>query len=145
MGSSELGVTSFRHIFPTECELPVVVYQSSSGKRTKKKKTLNNSFIFNWHFEIVYWHYYGLCLPNMIIIVQRKIQNTTSLSSSLHSNRPTSIQWQDLFFFFFFYWRIVSLQNFAFFCQTSTWISHRYTYIPSLLNLPPISLPSPPL
>ena len=23
------------------------------------------------------------------------------------------------------------------FCQTSTWISHRYTYSPSLLNLPP--------
>ena len=23
------------------------------------------------------------------------------------------------------------------FCHTSTWISHRYTYVPSLLNLPP--------
>ena len=31
------------------------------------------------------------------------------------------------------------------FCQTSTWISHRYTYIPSLLNLPPIFHPIPPL
>ena len=36
-----------------------------------------------------------------------------------------------------FYWRIIALQNFVVFCQTSTWISHRYTYIPSLLNLPP--------
>ena len=27
------------------------------------------------------------------------------------------------------------------FCRTSTWISHRYTYIPSLLNLPPHSTP----
>ena len=36
----------------------------------------------------------------------------------------------------------ISLQNFAVFCQTSTWISHRYTYTPSLLNLPPISLPA---
>ena len=36
----------------------------------------------------------------------------------------------------FFNWRIIALQNFVF-CQTSTWISHRYTYIPSLLNLPP--------
>ena len=43
----------------------------------------------------------------------------------------------------FFNWRIIALQNFAVFCQTSTWISHRYTYIPSLLNLPPISLPIP--
>ena len=42
-------------------------------------------------------------------------------------------------------WRIIALQNFVVFCQTSAWISHRYTYIPSLLNLPPISLPIPPL
>ena len=46
-----------------------------------------------------------------------------------------------LFFFsLFFYWRIIVLQNFVVFCQTSTWISHRYTYIPFLLNLPTISL-----
>ena len=31
------------------------------------------------------------------------------------------------------------------FCQTSTWISHRHTYVPSLLNLPPTTLPLPPL
>ena len=37
---------------------------------------------------------------------------------------------------FIFYWRIIALQNFAVFCQTSIWISHRYTYIPSLLNFP---------
>ena len=48
-------------------------------------------------------------------------------------------------FNFFFNWRIIALQNFAVFCQTSTWISHGYTYIPSLLNLPPISLPILPL
>ena len=44
----------------------------------------------------------------------------------------------------FFNWRIMSLQNFVVFCQTSTWISHRYIYIPFLLNLPPISQPSRP-
>ena len=51
---------------------------------------------------------------------------------------------QILFFFFnlFFYWRIIALQNFVVFCQASTWISHRYTYIPSLLNLPPLPTPS---
>ena len=43
--------------------------------------------------------------------------------------------------YLFFYWRIIALQNFVVFCQTSTWISHRYTYIPSLLNLPPHSTP----
>ena len=34
--------------------------------------------------------------------------------------------------------------DFALFSQTSTWISHRYTYIPSCLKLFPISLPIPP-
>ena len=28
----------------------------------------------------------------------------------------------------FFNWRIIALQNFVVFCQTSMWISHRYTY-----------------
>ena len=51
-----------------------------------------------------------------------------------------------LFIFkFIFYWRIIALQNFAVFYQTSTWISHRYTYICSFLNLLPFSLPIPPL
>ena len=38
---------------------------------------------------------------------------------------------QVLFCFFnlYFYWRIIALQNFVVFCQTSTWISHRYMYI----------------
>ena len=44
-------------------------------------------------------------------------------------------------FVLFFYWMMIDLENFAVFCQTSTWISHKYTYIPSLLKLPPISLP----
>ena len=33
---------------------------------------------------------------------------------------------------------MVALQNFAVFCQTSTRISHRHTYNPSLLNIPPL-------
>ena len=47
--------------------------------------------------------------------------------------------------YLFFNWRVIALQNFAVFCQTSTWISHVYTYIPSPLNLPPISHPVPSL
>ena len=47
------------------------------------------------------------------------------------------------FAFFFFFWRIIALQNFIVFCQTSTWLSHRYTYIPSLLNIPPHLPPRP--
>ena len=37
--------------------------------------------------------------------------------------------------YLFFNWRIIALQNFVVFCQTSAWISHWYTDIPSLLNL----------
>ena len=50
-----------------------------------------------------------------------------------------------LFCKFIFNWRIIALQNFVVFCQTSTWISHRYTYVPSLLSLPPTSLHPTPL
>ena len=45
---------------------------------------------------------------------------------------------------FFFNWRIIALQYWVFFCHTSTWIRHRYTYVSSLLNHPFISLPIPP-
>ena len=41
----------------------------------------------------------------------------------------------------FFNGRIIALQNFVVFCRTSTRISHRYTHVPSLLDL----LPSPTL
>ena len=40
----------------------------------------------------------------------------------------------------FLNWRIIALQNFVVFCHTSTRISHRYTHVPSLSDLPPISL-----
>ena len=40
-------------------------------------------------------------------------------------------------------WSIIVLQYCVCFCQMSTWISHRYTYVFSLLNFPPTSLPIP--
>ena len=51
---------------------------------------------------------------------------------------------RSIFFNLFFYWRIIALQNVVFY-QTSNWISLKYTYIPSLLNLPSISLHISPL
>ena len=42
--------------------------------------------------------------------------------------------------FILFNWRIIALQCCVAFCHTSTWISQRYTQVPSLLNL----LPTPP-
>ena len=46
-----------------------------------------------------------------------------------------------LFFKFVFNWKIISLQYCVAF-YTTTWISHKYTYVPILLNLPPPSTPS---
>ena len=47
-------------------------------------------------------------------------------------------------FIYIFSWRIVALQNFVVFYQTSTKISHRYTHIPSLPNQTSLPVPSPP-
>ena len=40
---------------------------------------------------------------------------------------------------FVFNWRIMALQCCIGFCHTSPWVSHRYTYDPSLVNPPPTS------
>ena len=45
---------------------------------------------------------------------------------------------------FIFNWRMIASQCCVGFCCIRTWISRKYTYIPSLLNLPP-SPPIPPL
>ena len=45
---------------------------------------------------------------------------------------------------FIFNWKKIALRFCVGFCRTSTWISHRYTYVLSLLNLlPPPALHTP--
>ena len=47
------------------------------------------------------------------------------------------------FCFCFFNWRKIALQCFVGFCHTTMWISHKYTYVPCLLNLLPHTSPHP--
>ena len=81
-------------------------------------------------------------------------QSRTRLKWLSSSSRQFSIY--SFFFFLFmyfplifivflkFYWTIIALQNFVVFCQTSTWISRRYTYIHSLWTSVPSPSPSHP-
>ena len=62
----------------------------------------------------------------------------------LHPGKMVQLLWKQFGSFpflnvFTFNWRIIALQYCAGFCHTSTCISHRYTYVPSLLSLPPTS------
>ena len=59
--------------------------------------------------------------------------------------RHLDIRNVSLHLYFFFNWTIIALQYYVGFYQTSTAISHRFTYVPSHLNIPPTSLPSPTL
>jgi len=67
-----------------------------------------------WVFQI-YWH----------------IECSTFTASSFRIwNSSTGIPSPPLAFFF--YWRIIALQNFVVFCQTTTWISHQFSSVQSL-------------
>ena len=71
-----------------------------------------------------------------------------SFSSTWSSQLTTELQKPDsvvLRASFVFNWRIIALQCCVCFCHTTTWISHMYTYVLPLLNLPPTTAPIPPL
>ena len=85
----------------------------------------------------------------LLLVRNFKLNSASSVIIIMQFINDRLCRWIILFFFFhlkkfIFHWRIIALQNFAVFCQIPTWISHRYTYIPSLLNLPLISPPSHP-
>jgi len=62
-----------------------------------------------------------------------------------HSHIQSWITGTSFYLFIYFNWRTFSLQYCDGFSHISTWISHRYTRVPPILNPPPTPLPIPPL
>ena len=54
-------------------------------------------------------------------------------------------QWELwILFYFIFNWRVIVLQCCVGFCHTTTWVSHKHTYVSSSLNLLSATHPIPP-
>ena len=87
----------------------------------------------------------GMSMAKDFCVLHSIIQQSGMLLNTDDGTAFSFLHLVDFFFNLFFLLKDNCLQNFVVFCQSSTWISHRYTYIPSLLNLSPISLPIPPL
>ena len=79
-----------------------------------------------------YWS--GLTFPPPVDLSNSEIQ-------PMSTGSPAQADFFSPILFIFFYWRIIALQNFVVFCQTSARISPRYTHVPSLPSPSP-SLPS---
>ena len=62
-----------------------------------------------------------------------------------HSHIQSWITGTAFYVFIYFNWRTFILQYCDGFSHISTWISHRYTCVPPILNPPPTPLPIPPL
>ena len=54
----------------------------------------------------------------------------------------TALKWLFQIHIFFLSWRTIVLQYCVGFCHTTAWISHKDTYVPFLLSLPPTPWPS---
>ena len=100
--------------------------------------TLKSLFQYHSSKVLILWH-------SAFFIVQISHPYMTT-GKAITLTRWTFVdKLMSLLFIIIIYWRIIALQNFAVFCQTSTWTIHRYTYIPSFLKLHPISIPISPL
>ena len=100
-------------------------------------------------FKLIFWTYYYWIISILslfgvqVIYIYIYIMNNFILINLISDGK-----WAYFFFTYYYFsnvfifnWRIIALQYCVGFCQTSTWISHRYTYVPSLLNPPPTSYP----
>ena len=94
----------------------------------------------NWSFSNFYYEKFQM---------YRNIWNIVYYYTYMCINTlPGLSNWNNIIFkkfCFIFNRRIITLQYCDDFCHTSTLIIHRYTHVPSLVDLPPTSLPIPPL
>ena len=112
----------------TQLLLSYIPIQSKKFKLWVKKKVKNRFFYFSYPLLIfplfseffLYLH----CQYIEILHTTHYLLYNHNLASDLNCN----------FSLFTFNWRI-ALQCCIGFCHTSTWISHKYTYVPSLLIL----------
>ena len=99
--------------------------------------------LWRWLWPLITWKWLVLVLFKM------QVKNFSSFPPLYMQIGLTKFYTSLLHFIFFnlyiFYWKLTPVQNFVVFCHTSTWINYRYTYIPILLILTPISFPNPPL
>ena len=88
---------------------------------------------------------YQLCHKGRPRILELVAYTFCRSSQTRNQTRVSYIAGGFFFNYLFFYWRIIALQNFVVFCQTSTWISNRYIYIPFLFkNFLPSASPTQP-
>ena len=104
-------------------------------------------YIYNWITLLCTWNIVSQLYFNKIYILK---ENTGCMKGKKVIPRhkfSLITRWLLPFSLFLhylkiFYWRIIALQCCIDFCHTTMWISHKYTYIRSILNLPPTSHPT---
>ena len=109
--------------------------------------------------ELLFVAVHGLFLAVVSLVAEHRLWGARELSSSSSRALLPRVMWNltgagiepvspalaggfslSMYNLFIFNWRIFPLHCCAGFHYTSTWISHRHTYVPSILNLHPTPL-----
>ena len=112
--------------------------------------TKSRAQLSSFHFRLLRSTHKHMICKNVVYSCFPTFQKTTkeniiiSHMSVFKSKNYMHVTISFLKLYISFNWKIITLQYYDGFYCTSTRISHRYTYVSSLLNLSPISLPIPP-